>query len=138
MDRFAIRGGVPLRGRVEASGSKNAVLALMAASLLTEDEVVFSNVPGLRDVDTMTRILEQLGLPVARPAEGEVVLGPGGPTSSEAPYDLVRTMRASFMVLGPLLASRGQARVSLPGGCAIGARPVWAVSQAINRSGLKQ
>ncbi len=110
MDRFAIRGGVPLRGRVEASGSKNAVLALMAASLLTEDEVVFSNVPGLRDVDTMTRILEQLGLPVARPAEGEVVLGPGGPTSSEAPYDLVRTMRASFMVLGPLLASRGQAR----------------------------
>ncbi len=124
MDRFAIRGGVPLRGRVEASGSKNAVLALMAASLLTEDEVVFSNVPGLRDVDTMTRILEQLGLPVARPAEGEVVLGPGGPTSSEAPYDLVRTMRASFMVLGPLLASRGQARVSLPGGCAIGARPV--------------
>ena len=124
MDRFAIRGGVPLRGTVEASGSKNAVLALMAASLLTEEQVVFSNVPSLRDVDTMARILEELGLTVTRPADGELAIGPGGPTASEAPYDLVRTMRASFMVLGPLLASRGQARVSLPGGCAIGARPV--------------
>ncbi len=137
MDRFAIRGGVPLRGRVEASGSKNAVLALMAASLLTEDEVVFSNVPGLRDVDTMTRILEQLGLPVTRPAEGEVVLGPGGPTSSEAPYDLVRTMRASFMVLGPILARCGRARVSLPGGCAIGARPVDQHLMGLEKLGAK-
>ncbi len=123
MDRFVIRGGVPLRGEVEASGSKNAVLALMAAALLSEDEVVFTGVPELRDVDTMARILEQLGVTVQRHG-GELRLCAGSAGGTEAPYDLVRTMRASFMVLGPLLARRGQARVSLPGGCAIGARPV--------------
>jgi UDP-N-acetylglucosamine 1-carboxyvinyltransferase len=123
VDRFVIRGGVPLRGEVEVSGSKNAVLALMAAALLSEDEVVFTGVPELRDVDTMARILEQLGVTVQRHG-GELRLCAGSARGTEAPYDLVRTMRASFMVLGPLLARRGQARVSLPGGCAIGARPV--------------
>ena len=123
MDRFVIRGGVPLRGRVEVSGSKNAVLALMAAGMLTSDEVVFRNVPRVRDVVTMGKILAQLG--VAADFEGDQLrIGSGDPSSTEAPYDLVRTMRASFMVLGPLLARCGQARVSLPGGCAIGARPV--------------
>jgi UDP-N-acetylglucosamine 1-carboxyvinyltransferase len=124
MDRFSIRGGVPLRGEVEVSGSKNAVLALMAAALLTDDEVVFRNVPRLRDVETMASILEQLGIGVAWDSENELRMERGSPSSSEAPYDLVRTMRASFMVLGPLLARCGRARVSLPGGCAIGARPV--------------
>ena len=124
MDRFTIRGGIPLCGRVGVSGSKNAALALMAASLLTEDEVVFRNAPRVRDVDTMTRILSQLGVESSWRGEDELVIASGSPSSSEAPYDLVRTMRASFMVLGPLLARCGQARVSLPGGCAIGARPV--------------
>jgi UDP-N-acetylglucosamine 1-carboxyvinyltransferase len=123
MDRFVIRGGVPLRGSVEVSGSKNAVLALMAAGMLTNEEVTFRNVPRVRDVVTMGKILEQLG--IAADFDGDrLVIGSGEPNSTEAPYDLVRTMRASFMVLGPLLARCGQARVSLPGGCAIGARPV--------------
>ena len=124
MDRFRIQGAVPLRGDVAASGSKNAVLALMAASLLTEDEVRFANVPDLRDVATMARILNELGVECTRQSDGSLCVAAGAPTSAEAPYELVRTMRASFMVLGPLLARRGQARVSLPGGCAIGARPV--------------
>ncbi len=123
MDRFSIRGGVPLRGQVAVSGSKNAVLALMAAALLSDDEVRFRNAPRLRDVDTMGKILEQLGIEVSWEGD-ELCLGRGSPSGSEAPYDLVRTMRASFMVLGPLLARCGRARVSLPGGCAIGARPV--------------
>ncbi len=124
MDRFSIRGGVPLRGTVPISGSKNSTLALMAAALLTDDEVVLENVPRLRDVETMIRILEQLGVGVHWDGDGRLCVEKGSPTSTDAPYDLVRTMRASFMVLGPLLARCGQARVSLPGGCAIGARPV--------------
>ena len=123
MDRFVIRGGVPLRGSVEVSGSKNAVLALMAAGMLTDEEVTFRNVPRVRDVVTMGKIMEQLGVPADFDGD-RLVIGSGEPNSTEAPYDLVRTMRASFMVLGPLLARCGQARVSLPGGCAIGARPV--------------
>lgn len=124
MDRFQIRGGTPLRGRVSASGSKNAVLALMAASLLSERDLVLENAPRVRDLDTMTRILSALGVNAFWEAEGVLHIEGGRLTGVEAPYDLVRTMRASFMVLGPLLARCGRARVSLPGGCAIGARPV--------------
>ncbi len=124
MDRFLINGGVPLEGTVQASGSKNSVLALVAASLLTEEEVVLTNVPQVQDVHTMVRILEALGLQASLDSTGTFTLAAGTPTNLEAPYDLVRTMRASFMVLGPLLARCGRARVSLPGGCAIGARPV--------------
>jgi UDP-N-acetylglucosamine 1-carboxyvinyltransferase len=124
MDRFVIRGGVPLRGTVAASGSKNSVLALMAAALLTERDLVLENAPRVRDLETMIRILEALGVHAYWESDGVLCVEGGRPTSVEAPYDLVRTMRASFMVLGPLLARCGRARVSLPGGCAIGARPV--------------
>jgi UDP-N-acetylglucosamine 1-carboxyvinyltransferase len=124
MDRFEIRGGVPLRGRVRASGSKNSVLALMAASLLAEDDVVLSNVPRVRDVDAMRTILEALGVGSAWQSSETLRIAAGEVSEVEAPYEMVRKMRASFMVLGPLLARCGRARVSLPGGCAIGARPV--------------
>lgn len=124
MDRFRIEGGVPLHGTVQASGSKNAVLALMAASLLTDEPMVLCNAPRVRDVETMVRILRALGIRADWEGPGCLRIEGGEPTAIEAPYDLVRTMRASFMVLGPLLARCGRARVSLPGGCAIGARPV--------------
>ena len=124
MDRFSIRGGVPLRGEVAASGSKNSALALMAASLLTDQPFELSNVPKVRDVDSFVQILETLGLEASWKGEDRLAIEGGLPSSHEAPYDLVRTMRASFMVLGPLVARCGRARVSLPGGCAIGARPV--------------
>ena len=124
MDRFVIRGGVPLAGTVPVSGSKNSVLALMAASLLSEEPLLLQNAARVHDVSTMIRILEALGVEAVWEADDVLRLGGGEPTATEAPYDLVRTMRASFMVLGPLLARCGHARVSLPGGCAIGARPV--------------
>ena len=124
MDRFVIRGGVPLAGTVEANGSKNSVLALMAASLLAEEGVRLENAPRVRDLTTMIRILETLGVSAGWESEDTLCIQGPEPASVEAPYELVRTMRASFMVLGPLLARCGRARVSLPGGCAIGARPV--------------
>ena len=124
MDQFRIEGGVPLRGEVGASGSKNSVLALMAASLLSDEPVVLANAPRVRDLDTMLKILDGLGVRGGWDIGGTLCIDGGEPSEIEAPYDLVRTMRASFMVLGPLLARCGHARVSLPGGCAIGARPV--------------
>ena len=124
MDRFVIQGGVPLQGSVRVSGSKNSVLSLMAAALLTDEPVVLHNAPRVRDLATMMRIMETLGIEVAWASEDTLHIAGGNPSATEAPYDLVRTMRASFMVLGPLLARCGHARVSLPGGCAIGARPV--------------
>jgi UDP-N-acetylglucosamine 1-carboxyvinyltransferase len=126
MDRIVVRGGRRLAGEVEASGSKNATLALMAAALLTDRETVLRNVPRVHDVDTMGRILAALGVRCEWDPDDEHVLRIGGGTvsSPEAPYDLVRRMRASFLVLGPLVARLGHARVSEPGGCAIGVRPV--------------
>ena len=124
MDQFRVEGGVPLKGEVGASGSKNSVLALMAAALLTDRPVTLSNTPHVRDLDTMLKILDGLGVRGGWESEDTLRIEGGEPTQIEAPYDLVRTMRASFMVLGPLLARCGHARVSLPGGCAIGARPV--------------
>ncbi|MFQ5697352.1 MAG: UDP-N-acetylglucosamine 1-carboxyvinyltransferase [Myxococcota bacterium] len=124
MDRFEIRGGVPLEGSVEVSGSKNSLLALMAASLLTEGEGVLDAAPRVRDAETMREILEWLGVDSEWGGDGALHLSAHGPARFEAPYDRVRKMRASFMVLGPLVARWGRARVSLPGGCAIGARPV--------------
>ena len=124
MDRFEIRGGRPLQGSVRASGSKNSVLALMASSILCDGDVVLGNVPRVRDLSTMIEILGALGVPAYWERENTLRIEAGEPRKVEAPYDLVRTMRASFMVLGPLLARCGRARVSLPGGCAIGARPV--------------
>src|ERR1700689_364205 len=125
MDRIRIRGGRPLAGEIQIGGAKNAALPLMAAGLLTEQRVILANVPKLADVDTMSLLLAQHGLAVEALRNDGRTLSIGGPiTNTEAPYDIVRKMRASVLVLGPLLARVGEGRVSLPGGCAIGARPV--------------
>ena len=123
MDKLKIRGGTPLRGEIPVAGAKNAALPIIAASLLTADELVVTNVPELADISTMARLLRGMGVAVER-SGARCALRAGGVTSTEAPYELVKTMRASVLVLGPLLARFGRARVSLPGGCAIGARPV--------------
>lgn len=124
MDKLLIAGGQPLSGEVVISGAKNAALPILCTSLLTGDAMTFSNVPRLNDIDTMLRLLEQMGVKASRDASGTVVLDAGGAISPVAPYEMVKTMRASILVLGPLLARFGEAKVSLPGGCAIGARPV--------------
>lgn len=132
MDRIRIRGGRPLQGEIAISGAKNAALPLMAASLLTQETLVLRNLPHLADIATMTHLLAQHGTKLSMAGEhpggghmGHVLkLRTGEITSTEAPYDIVRKMRASVLVLGPLLARCGRARVSLPGGCAIGTRPV--------------
>jgi UDP-N-acetylglucosamine 1-carboxyvinyltransferase len=123
MDKLKITGGVPLRGEIAVAGAKNAALPIIAAALLTDEPVHLSNVPPLADVGTMARLLRGMGVRVERDGT-QMTLQAGQLTSTEAPYDLVKTMRASVLVLGPLVARQGQARVSLPGGCAIGARPV--------------
>ncbi len=125
MDRIRIRGGKPLSGEIAIGGAKNAALPLMAAGLLTEDRLVLFNVPLLDDIHTMSTLLAQHGIAVDHLTSDGRALSLGGPiTSTEAPYDIVRKMRASFLVLGPVLARMGEARVSLPGGCGIGTRPV--------------
>jgi UDP-N-acetylglucosamine 1-carboxyvinyltransferase len=124
MDRFHITGPCRLQGTVAASGAKNAALPALAAALLTDEPLRLRRVPRLRDVSTMLRLLAHLGVG-AEEREESLELAPAGDTEgSEAPYDLVKTMRASVLVLGPLVARRGRARVSLPGGCAIGVRPI--------------
>ncbi len=122
MDKLVIEGGVPLKGRITVSGSKNAALPILLASILVDGEVRLSNVPDLRDIATTLKLLELLGCRAEYNA-GEVLLH-SCDLKPEAPYDLVRTMRASVLCLGPLLARLGRAKVALPGGCAIGARPV--------------
>jgi UDP-N-acetylglucosamine 1-carboxyvinyltransferase len=125
MDRIRIRGGRPLAGEIQIGGAKNAALPLMATGLLTEDRVILSNVPKLADIDTMTLLLSQHGVAVDPVGNDGRTLSIGGSiTNTEAPYDIVRKMRASVLVLGPLLARVGEARVSLPGGCSIGTRPI--------------
>jgi UDP-N-acetylglucosamine 1-carboxyvinyltransferase len=123
MQKLSIRGGVPLSGEVRVAGAKNAALPILAASLLTAAPVRITNVPQLNDVGTMIRLLERMGVRSERTG-GEVRLDARGVSEPFAPYDLVKTMRASILTLGPLLARFGEARVSLPGGCAIGERPV--------------
>ncbi len=123
MDKIVIRGGRRLRGEVSVGGAKNAALPIMLASLLTSDECVFKNVPSVVDVRTTLRLLRQLG--ASAEAVGDTIrIRAERLARLEAPYELVKTMRASFLVLGPLLARHGSARVSTPGGCAIGSRPV--------------
>ena len=124
MDRIRVRGGRPLSGNIQIRGAKNAALPLMAAGLLTDDRLVLSNVPKLADLDTMGALLSQHGIEVSPSDEGRVLTLGGAITNTVAPYEIVRQMRASILVLGPLLARCREARVSLPGGCAIGARPV--------------
>src|SRR5213593_3371494 len=126
MDKLLIRGGRRLEGEVTISGAKNAALPQLCASLLTAEPVTLSNVPRLQDVSTTLKLLRNMGVAAERSeaASDTVTLDAGQLASPEAPYDLVKTMRASILVLGPLLARFGRARVSLPGGCAIGARPI--------------
>jgi UDP-N-acetylglucosamine 1-carboxyvinyltransferase len=124
MDKMIIHGGARLRGAVSVSGSKNATLPILMASLLTAEPVRIGNVPRLRDVNTALGLLGRLGVNCEWTGEHQLLLHAANVTSHEAPYELVKTMRASFCVLGPLLARARRARVSTPGGCAIGARPV--------------
>jgi UDP-N-acetylglucosamine 1-carboxyvinyltransferase len=122
MDRIRIRGGRPLHGDIPIGGAKNAALPLMTAGMLTDDRLLLGNVPQLADIATMSALIAQHG--VAVEADGRTLSIGGAITNNEAPYDIVRKMRASILVLGPLLARVREARVSLPGGCAIGTRPV--------------
>ena len=124
MDKLLMTGGTPLHGEVRASGAKNAALPILAATLLAEGPVTLTNVPRLRDIRTTLELLRRLGAHLTQDADGVVRAEPRTLTSFAAPYELVKTMRASILVLGPLVARYGQADVSLPGGCAIGARPV--------------
>ena len=124
MDKLLITGGRQLAGEVRVSGAKNAALPILCAALLTEKPLALGNVPRLMDVRTMAKLLAQMGVEVGEQKDGELRLQAAKVTNPVAGYELVKTMRASVLVLGPLLARCGQARVSLPGGCAIGARPV--------------
>jgi UDP-N-acetylglucosamine 1-carboxyvinyltransferase len=124
MDRIRIRGGRPLEGRIPISGAKNAALPLMAAGMLSDGPLRLLNAPDLADIATMGGLLRQHGLTVEHDKAARTITLSGAATNLEAPYDLVRKMRASVLVLGPLLARFGEAKVSLPGGCAIGTRPV--------------
>lgn len=137
MDRFKIEGGRPLEGAVRISGAKNAALPCMAAALLTRDTVRLQNIPHVRDIITMAKLLAHMRCRVFSPdlPPSEFEIQAETVSHAEAPYELVRTMRASILTLGPLVARFGYARVSLPGGCAIGARPVDLHIQALERLG---
>lgn len=124
MDKFIICGGNRLKGQVRVSGSKNAALPVLCSAVLSDGVCTFTNVPELDDIETICRVLGHLGITCSRPEKNTVVLDPTRISSHEAPYDLVKKMRASILVLGPLLARYGKAKVSLPGGCAIGVRPI--------------
>ena len=124
MDKIVIEGGRRLEGTVKISGAKNAVLPVLAATLLTRGRNIIEGVPKVRDVATMVRLLEGLGAEVESYRNEKIILDTSKADNPEAPYDLVSTMRASCLVLGPLLSRLGKAKVSLPGGCAIGARPI--------------
>ena len=124
VERIVVRGGRPLQGQVRISGAKNAALPILAATLLAEETCLLYDVPPLADVETMTRLLTELGARVEPAAGGGLAVTAGEDLACEAPYDLVRRMRASILVLGPLLARMGRARAALPGGCAIGQRPI--------------
>ena len=124
MDRLLIRGGRSLQGEVRISGAKNAALPELCAALLTAEPVTLTNVPRLQDVNTMVTLIRNMGTGIERSDDGRITIDARTLTSPEAPYELVKTMRASVLALGPLLARFGEATVSLPGGCAIGSRPV--------------
>ena len=139
MDRFKIEGGVPLHGSVRISGAKNAALPAMAAALLTSETVHLQNVPRVRDIITMAKLLAHMRARVQSPdlPPTDITIQAETISHAEAPYELVRTMRASVLTLGPLVARFGYARVSLPGGCAIGARPIDLHIRALEKMGAK-
>ena len=129
MDRIIINGGQPLSGTISISGSKNACLPVLAATLLSADQIDISNLPELVDVSTMLKLIKELAGKCYELDGSALSIKAEEIQSRKAPYGLVRTMRASFLVLGPLLARCGYAEVSLPGGCAIGSRPVVSISR---------
>lgn len=138
MDKFRIQGGACLNGTVRISGAKNAALPLLAATILASSPITLNNVPDLKDVSTLIKVLESLGITVQRnKADGSVHVDADTLNSRFAPYELVKTMRASILVLGPLLARYGEATVSLPGGCAIGSRPVEQHLKALEAMGAE-
>ena len=123
MEQLKITGNGPLQGEIKVSGAKNAALPILCASLLTADDIELTNVPHLRDVQTMLELLRQMGVTVRQDGD-KLILNGSAVHNFYAPYELVKTMRAAILVLCPLVARFGQAQVSLPGGCAIGSRPV--------------
>ncbi len=137
MYKLVIEGASRLEGEVEAGGAKNAALPLLFACLLTDEPCRLTNVPDVADIETTLRLLESLGARIEKPARGELIIDPSAVGSFEAPYDLVRRMRASFLTLGPLLARFGRAHVSRPGGCAIGSRPVDIHLEGMKRLGAR-
>ncbi|NVK25770.1 MAG: UDP-N-acetylglucosamine 1-carboxyvinyltransferase [Gammaproteobacteria bacterium] len=137
MDKLLIQGGAKLQGDVTISGAKNAALPILISSILTAEQCTFRNVPDLRDIGITCQLLEQFGIQVNKPDANTVVTDSSNITSTIAPYDLVNRMRASILVLGPLLARFGHAEVSLPGGCAIGARPVDLHIEGLKKLGAK-
>ena len=125
MDSIVVKGGGALSGQIPIAGAKNACLTLMPATLLSEEPLTLTNAPRLSDIRTMTELLRSLGAEVTSMQDGQVLaMSCHGEINTRAEYDIVRKMRASNLVLGPLLAREGHAQVSLPGGCAIGARPI--------------
>ena len=137
MDKFRIRGGNPIKGRVSISGAKNSALPCMAAAILTPETVILHNLPYVRDIITMRRLLEDIGAHVLTPELRTHKISAAHVELMAAPYELVKTMRASVLALGPLLARFGKARVSLPGGCAIGARPIDLHLAALGKMGAE-
>ncbi|WP_432406997.1 UDP-N-acetylglucosamine 1-carboxyvinyltransferase [Wukongibacter sp. M2B1] len=137
MPKIIVRKSGPLKGTVKISGAKNSVLPIMAASLLAQDTVILEDIPALMDVEVISEVLTSLGAVVKKDENGILEINSSGINNSEAPYDLIRKMRASFLVIGPLLARMGKARVSLPGGCAIGARPIDLHLKGLSALGAK-
>ncbi|HLB56487.1 MAG TPA: UDP-N-acetylglucosamine 1-carboxyvinyltransferase [Coxiellaceae bacterium] len=135
MDKLIITGGKPLRGTVRISGAKNAVLPILAATLMTDKKIIITNIPHLNDVTTMMTLLGRLGVEITMGDKMSIEVNAASVSSFTAPYELVKTMRASIVVLGPLLARFGKAEVSLPGGCAIGSRPVNLHIDALKKMG---
>ncbi len=137
MPKIVVRRSNPLKGSVKISGAKNSVLPIMAASLLAEEKCILEDIPGLRDVEVMQEVLASLGSDVKPNPDGIIEINSAKLDNFEAPYDLIKKMRASFLVIGPLLARMGRARVSLPGGCAIGARPIDLHLKGLSAMGAK-
>ena len=136
MDAILVRGGGPLQGSIPIAGAKNACLTLMPATLLSEETLTLTNAPRLSDIRTMTQLLQSLGAEISTLQEGRVIsMSCHGEINTRAEYDIVRKMRASNLVLGPLLAREGYAEVSLPGGCAIGARPMDIHTNGLEKMG---
>ena len=135
MDKIEIIGGKPLNGSIKISGAKNAALPIMAASLLTDKKVLISNVPNLSDISSMVNLLKSLNVKIKKTGDS-ISLISSPPKTLSASYDLVRKMRASFLILGPLVARYGNASVSLPGGCAIGTRPVNLHLEGLKKMGV--